>query len=376
MRRVLPLSILRLLVVVLSGAMLLPATAVPVVISSTSNEAQAMEMLDRAANAYAALEGLSMRVAYYHDGDGEVLRGYATIAYEKSGRTRIKHSVIPTPMIYAVASSDPKVAKAALGRNIQFMGGPAALPLTTLVQGRNPLRQASVTVMDEKFVWGNKPHLLPDNGVAVMVTPPADLDYPPLELAMYFDPNDHLLRRVDVKGQDEGEKFFQSTILSDVQINPQFAADMFVEPKLVEPKRIKWDPKIVEGSEPYPLRGVELSQYRGKVILLDFWATWCGPCVKEVPGLLRSYQQHHGEGFEIIGISQDKDKKALADFVKARKMSWPQVFDPAYGKLSNRVRYGVKAIPVTFLIGKDGRIAAVNPRGKELEPAVKKALEQ
>jgi thiol-disulfide isomerase/thioredoxin len=332
-------------------------------------------MLDRAANAYAALDGLSMRMAYYSEGDGEVLRGYATIAYEKSGRTRIKHSVIPTPMLYSMASSDPKVAQAALGRNIQFAGGPAVLPLTSLVQGRNPLRQPFTTVLDDKFVWG-KVRLLPDHGVAVMVTPAADSDVPSLELAMYFDSNDHLLRRVDAQGQEDGEKFFQSSTLSDVQINPQFAADTFVEPKTTEPKRINWDPKIVAGSKPYPLRGVDLSKYRGKVILLDFWATWCGPCVKEVPGLLSTYRQHHGEGFEIVGISLDKDQKALADFVKARKMPWPQIFDRAYGKLSNSALYGVKAIPFTLLIGKDSKIAAVNPRGKELEPAVQKALQQ
>ena len=72
---------------------------------------------------------------------------------------------------------------------------------------------------------------------------------------------------------------------------------------------------------------VALSQYQGKVTLLNFWATWCGPCVGELPNVLKTYEKFHPQGFEIIGISLDQEKDALESFVKKNEMTWPQAFD-------------------------------------------------
>jgi thiol-disulfide isomerase/thioredoxin len=120
---------------------------------------------------------------------------------------------------------------------------------------------------------------------------------------------------------------------------------------------------------------ISLDAYRGKVVLVDFWATWCPPCIVELPNVLAAYQKYHDKGFEIIGISLDKDKARLEDFLEENGMDWPQYFDGKGwdNELSNK--YGVNSIPTTYLLGPDGGIIARDLHGDELEKAVGKALE-
>lgn len=116
------------------------------------------------------------------------------------------------------------------------------------------------------------------------------------------------------------------------------------------------------------------ARFKGKVVLVDFWATWCPPCRAELPNVIKTYEKHHSKGFEIIGISLDKDKKTLEGFIKDRDMTWPQYFDGlAWGnKLAGK--YAVQSIPMTFLLDREGKIIAKNLRGEDLESAVEKAL--
>ena len=119
---------------------------------------------------------------------------------------------------------------------------------------------------------------------------------------------------------------------------------------------------------------VDLAAYRGKVVLVDFWATWCGPCVNELPHVKAAYEKHHAAGFEIIGVSLDKDGDKLASFTKDNEMPWPQIFDGQGGQNKLAQAYGIRSIPATFLLDRDGRIAAKGLRGDALSEKVAELL--
>jgi peroxiredoxin len=119
---------------------------------------------------------------------------------------------------------------------------------------------------------------------------------------------------------------------------------------------------------------VDLAAMKGKVVLVDFWATWCGPCVKELPNVKAAYEKHHDKGFEVIGISLDQEKSDLDAFVKKNAMPWPQAFDGKGWQNALAAKFGISSIPATFLVGKDGKIAATDLRGPALEAKVAELL--
>ena len=111
---------------------------------------------------------------------------------------------------------------------------------------------------------------------------------------------------------------------------------------------------------------IDLAAYRGKVVLVDFWATWCGPCVAELPHVREAYEKYHAQGFEIVGISLDKEADKLAAFIKENHMSWPQFFDGQGWKNKLAQAYGINSIPATFLLDREGKIVAKGLRGDAL----------
>ena len=121
-------------------------------------------------------------------------------------------------------------------------------------------------------------------------------------------------------------------------------------------------------------RPLSLDARKGKVVLIDFWATWCGPCVAELPNVLAAYRTYHDRGFVIIGISLDKDQNALTAFIKDHDMSWPQYFDGKGWENKLATQYGIQSIPATFLLDGKGRIVAKDLRGNALETELAKLL--
>jgi len=162
---------------------------------------------------------------------------------------------------------------------------------------------------------------------------------------------------------------------------PALAADQMLAGMEKQAAGKKIQAALVAGA-PFPdfneqdLDGKPLSvaNFKGKVVLLDFWATWCGPCRAELPNVLKIYEKYHGKGFEIIGISLDQDRAKLTDFAKQKNMTWAQYFDGAGWGNKLAAKYGVMAIPQTFLLDGQGKIIARDLRGDDLDAAVAKAL--
>jgi thiol-disulfide isomerase/thioredoxin len=161
--------------------------------------------------------------------------------------------------------------------------------------------------------------------------------------------------------------------LSLIRLNAQAAA----EPDPSVPEGLEVGQKF-PGFDETDVGGkpLTLSAFRGRVTMIDFWATWCGPCRGEMPNVISTYRKYHSQGFEIVGISLDQNHDDLVNFTQAQGMAWPQFFDGQgwHNKLSTQ--YGVHSIPMDYLLDRHGVIIGKSLRGHALSDAVAKALLQ
>jgi len=144
---------------------------------------------------------------------------------------------------------------------------------------------------------------------------------------------------------------------------------------------VKQEPVVV-GSEAPEIslntpegKTITLSSLRGKVVLIDFWASWCGPCRNEMPNVVEAYNKFKNKGFTVYSVSLDKDGEAWKKSIKALGMPWEnQVSDLKFWNCEAAVRYGVNGIPATFLIDQKGIVIATNLRGAALESKLAEVL--
>ena len=119
---------------------------------------------------------------------------------------------------------------------------------------------------------------------------------------------------------------------------------------------------------------VTLSSLKGKVVLIDFWASWCGPCRAAIPGVVKLYQKYKDQGFEVFGVSIDSKKTDWIRAIAQDKITYTQVNDTAGWYSPVAEKYGVNAIPNTFLLDKSGKVVAINLEDEELENKIKELI--
>ena len=123
---------------------------------------------------------------------------------------------------------------------------------------------------------------------------------------------------------------------------------------------------------------LDAERYKGKVVLVDFWATWCGPCVAEIPNIQKVYEKQHDAGFEVIAVNLDDQRSDLDAFMTDKKMPWSVYVSAVPDKMGMETPLArslvINAIPFTMLIGRDGNVAAIHVRGPALEPKVTELL--
>lgn len=113
---------------------------------------------------------------------------------------------------------------------------------------------------------------------------------------------------------------------------------------------------------------VSLKNLKGKVVLIDFWASWCGPCLRTMPDLVQTYRDYHDQGFEIIGISLDRDQSQLERYIRDTGITWQQYYDGLGWDNKMAKRFGIQGIPHVVLVDKNGAVHFNTDYNREKPP--------
>lgn len=197
--------------------------------------------------------------------------------------------------------------------------------------------------------------------------------------------------------KENGDNLFGVLLLQDLlyeksasemqELIDGFSPAMQEHPTMVEIKEFVAKKRLTEPGQPYvdfeqpTADGGQLSlksvieNPANKYVLLDFWASWCGPCMGEVPALKETYAAYHDKGFEIFGVSLDNNKERWTGAIESNGMNWIHVSDLQGWQNAAAADYGVRSIPANFLIDAEGRIVATGLRGDELKAKVAELLD-
>ena len=176
------------------------------------------------------------------------------------------------------------------------------------------------------------------------------------------------------------EKLVDAFMKSEDPIRKKLAEERVAQNRFKSLKgaEIKVEGRYLDGEE------IDWSQFRGKVVLIDFWATWCGPCVQEFPNAVKLYGKYHDAGFEIVGYSLDEDLNALESYAKTLDLPWKTLSQrrtldakDENGKkyLDMASYYGVRNIPCMILVDRDGKVIDTDARGERLEELLQEAFQ-
>lgn len=202
----------------------------------------------------------------------------------------------------------------------------------------------------------------------------------------FIGKEDRILYRAALSQTANGKTLTSTETHRDVKIGGDLPASTFAADAPAGMQQVEkfaptpHDPRLKVGGKPFDLvvadmqgKAVSWEDYKGKVVLVDFWATWCPPCREEVPDIVRAYNTHKDEGFDIVGVSLDNEPGELTAFTQQYKMPWRQIFDRG---ANNQITdlYAPNGIPFTMLVGRDGKIVALGARGTYLTQEIKKAL--
>ena len=161
-------------------------------------------------------------------------------------------------------------------------------------------------------------------------------------------------------------------------VNSQSPWVQSIKKRVIVTKRLAIGQPFVDIKLPAPDGNeIALSDYAGKekYVLIDFWASWCGPCRNANPHVVKIYNQYKDKGFEIVGVSLDMDKAEWTKAIDADKLTWPQMSDLKYWQSEGARLYSVYSIPYTVLLGKDGTILAKGLQSGELEKKLAELIE-
>lgn len=171
-------------------------------------------------------------------------------------------------------------------------------------------------------------------------------------------------------------QFLDSLIAELDQKYPETKMIVQLKQQLDEMRALSMGQVAPEISLPNPEgQTVNLSDFRGKYVMIDFWAGWCKPCREENPNVVRLYNQYKDQGFEVFGVSLDRTREAWVDAIFEDGLTWTQVSDLKYFNSVAAETYQINAIPATYLIDPDGKIIGKDLRGPNLESKLKEIFE-